>query len=168
MISVAPSGLSPFKQTLSGPSRARLRSDGPSGLQQPIRRGKDLFETVELKVNHRQSEGEWLNILTDLRRGVVGDVRALEARVGATFDGDVKPVRLFPLRADVAEENQAALAALPGEPVAAEADYTGAPGWQDALRKDLPADDPLILKPGAQVKTASWSTNPAPSAGSGL
>lgn len=122
----------------------------PFAFQSPSWTEAEL-KTVELEVNHRQGDGVWLDILTRLRRGEIGDVTALEARVGATFAGDVKPVRLFPLKANVAAENTAALRALPGEPVAAPADYQGSPGWCDALKKDLPADDPLILKPGAQV-----------------
>lgn len=108
-------------------------------------------KTVELAVNHRQGEGEWLRILDELRRGIVGDVEALKARLGATFEGDVKPTRLFSLRKDVARENQAALRALPGETQVSETIFDGAPGWQDAIRKELPCDSPLMVKPGAQV-----------------
>lgn len=108
------------------------------------------FEKVELNVNHRQGAGPWLDILDRLRRGDTEGVD-LSAAVGRKFDGDVQPVRLFPLRANVDSENRAALDALPGEPLVSEATYQGHPSWQDALRKEAPIDDPLILKPGAQA-----------------
>lgn len=107
---------------------------------------------VELNINHRQGAGEWLELLDRLRRGDVSDVHLLEERVGADFDGEVQPVRLFPLRKSVDGENKRALAALPGEALSAPAEFYGKPEWQqESLRKNLPADDPLVLKVGAQV-----------------
>lgn len=108
------------------------------------------FEKVELKVNHRQGAGPWLDILDRLRRGDAAGIDLSEA-VGRKFPGDVQPVRLFPLRNDVDSENRAALDALPGEPLVSEATYFGHPSWQEALKKEAPIDDPLILKPGAQA-----------------
>ena len=104
------------------------------------------FETIELSQNHRQGAGPWLEALDQIRRGLPVD---LSEAVGRKFSG-VQPVRLFPLRADVESENHNALEALPGEPLVSEAEYSGHASWQEALRKDAPIDDPLILKPGAQ------------------
>jgi ATP-dependent exoDNAse (exonuclease V) alpha subunit len=107
--------------------------------------------TVELEINHRQSDKVWLSILDELRRGNVDvDVTPMLARLGHRFEG-LQPSRLFSLKRDVSRENQRALAEIPGEPLVCQARYTGAPGWQRALAKDLPADDPLMLKIGAQV-----------------
>lgn len=128
--------------------------DRPFAFQSPSW-GEAQVQTVELKVNHRQGEGQWLDILDRLRRGDVRDSDVLFDRVGAVLPGDIQPVRLFSLKKDVAEENRRSLAELPGEPVLAEADYTGHPSWQQALSKELPADDPLILKPGAQAMLVS-------------
>jgi ATP-dependent exoDNAse (exonuclease V) alpha subunit len=108
-------------------------------------------ETVELQHNHRQGAGEWLDILDRLRRGETGDVGALKDCIGQTFSDDIQPTRLFSLKRDVAGENARALAELPGEPLACPVEYTGHPNWHAAIAKEIPVEDPLVLKVGAQV-----------------
>lgn len=113
----------------------------------------DNFESIELTKNWRQADENFKGILDELRRGHVSSAgrEALEAARENCPDLNVEPMRLFPYRRDVATENATRLAALPGPYRESIAELSGSPGWGEALKREAPADEVLLLKEGAQV-----------------
>jgi len=113
----------------------------------------DDFENLELTKNWRQSDDQFKRILNDLRRGKVTEEarEALNAAKDTRPDLNIEPMVLFPFRRDVAAENHTRLAALPGPYRESVAEMDGSPGWGEALKREAPADEVLLLKEGAQV-----------------
>jgi len=113
----------------------------------------DGFADIELTKNWRQSDNHFKSILEMIRYGqITPEVRdALEAARENKPDMNVVPMRLFPFRRDVDAENHAQLAALPGGYRESVAEFSGSPGWGEALKRESPADEILLLKEGAQV-----------------
>lgn len=113
----------------------------------------DGFEDIELTKNWRQSDNHFKHILELIRCGqITPEVQdALQAAQTNKPDLNVEPMRLFPYRRDVAAENMARLSALPGPYRESVVEMDGSPGWGEALKREAPADEILLLKEGAQV-----------------
>jgi ATP-dependent exoDNAse (exonuclease V) alpha subunit len=111
------------------------------------------FTDIELTKNWRQSDNHFKHILESIRYGnITPEVRdALDAARSNKPQLNVEPMRLFPYRRDVNAENQTRLAALPGQYRESVAEFDGSPGWGEALKRESPADEILLLKEGAQV-----------------
>jgi hypothetical protein len=106
---------------------------------------------VVLRQVHRQRDERFVALLNDLRRGVYTDAaRALLAsRLNVPL---ARPVRLYSRRVDVAAENAAELARLPGELVRFKArDTCKFEQYREQLDKFCNAPALLELKLGAQV-----------------
>lgn len=111
------------------------------------------FETLNLTQNYRQSSGEFLNALNEIRLGQVSDTTndLLESRIGAKLETDLTPVKLFSLNRMVEQENLRKLDELPDEKVHARASFTGKDFDVEQLKKDCPAEETLSFSVGAQV-----------------
>jgi hypothetical protein len=73
------------------------------------------------------------------------------ARVGARLSGVGEPTQLFPTNKEADRVNEDRLAKLKTPEVLLPASYGGHPKWQEALKRNLPCEDPLELKVGAEV-----------------
>lgn len=107
--------------------------------------------TITLNVNHRQGDGEWLQILDTLRWGKITGGALLKARVQAKFDDGILPTKLFALKRDVLKDNLYELDRLEGDNWKSEATFKGPDRFHRELEKNLPADNPFFFKSGAQV-----------------
>jgi hypothetical protein len=106
---------------------------------------------VVLRQVHRQRDERFVNLLNDLRRGVYTDAARtlLTSRVNVPLS---RPVRLYSRRVDVAQENGAELARLPGELIRYTArDTCKFEQYREQLDKFCNAPAQLELKVGAQV-----------------
>jgi ATP-dependent exoDNAse (exonuclease V) alpha subunit len=111
------------------------------------------FETLNLTQNYRQSSGEFLNALNEIRLGQVSDITndLLESRVGVKLETDLTPVKLYSLNRMVEQENLRKLEDLTDEKTHAKAIFTGKEFDVEQLKKDCPAEEMLSFCVGAQV-----------------
>lgn len=111
------------------------------------------FKSINLTTNYRQSDTAFLNVLDSIRRGEVTQEvdTMMSSCVGRSFNGDIKAIRLFPFKADVAKDNISCLKKLPAPKFLSEAKYTGKTMDAEMLGKDCQADDRLFFCEGAQV-----------------
>ncbi|OPZ66022.1 MAG: ATP-dependent RecD-like DNA helicase [Firmicutes bacterium ADurb.Bin506] len=72
-------------------------------------------------------------------------------RLNATLSGVGEPTQLFPTNKEADRVNDDKLSRLRTPEVYLPAMYAGHPKWQEALKRNLPCDDPLELKLGAEV-----------------
>jgi hypothetical protein len=108
------------------------------------------FFPVELEIVYRQKDASFAALLACIRdgAGTLDAIRRLnESCVGRALTG--QHLILVPTRKAAAEENDARLAALPGEPATNDAVCTGT--FAAAPDDRLPAPKTLVLKPGTQV-----------------
>lgn len=110
------------------------------------------FVTVNLSTNYRQSDPEFLEALNKVR---VGNIDAktndlFSSRLGADLGG-VDPIKIFPLKDNVARENIKSLKDLNKNIFMSEADYKGKDYDVEILKKECPAEDKLYFCEGAQV-----------------
>lgn len=115
------------------------------------RHGK--FASICLNTNYRQSDGEFLDALDDVRQGECSEETnaLMTGRVNKKFESDIKPIKLFSHKADVAEENLNCLKALGEDVLLSEAEYEGKEYDIKVLEKECPAEDRLLFCEGAQV-----------------
>jgi ATP-dependent exoDNAse (exonuclease V) alpha subunit len=111
------------------------------------------FSSINLTTNYRQSDKEFLQILDQIRFGNVTDEinSVMSSRIGKKFDIDIKPIKLFPYKVDVATENKTCLGSIKEPKYLSKAEYTGKPYDTDILKKDTPAEDKLYFCKGAQI-----------------
>lgn len=111
------------------------------------------FNSINLTTNYRQSDLDFLRILNDIRIGKITDEieEAMQSRLNQKFDGEIKPIKLFPFKADVATENIECLKKIKSPKYLSEAEYTGKDINVETLKKDCPAEDKLYFCKGAQI-----------------
>lgn len=110
------------------------------------------FVTFWLNHNHRVYDTEFLEILSQIRTGVITDQVKdyLDTRTREN-DTDDKGPRLFPRREQVEKFNQMELAELPGETKEFDSIYFGKNRSIDHLMKSGPIPQKLVLKVGCRV-----------------
>lgn len=111
------------------------------------------FNTFNLTTNHRQDKGKFLEALEQVRIGKISDEinDMFASRVEAKLDTDIEPVKLFPHKFKVENENLDKLAQLPDEKIHSHAIFTGKEYDVEILKKDCPAESTLSFCKGAQV-----------------
>lgn len=111
------------------------------------------FSSINLTTSYRQSDEMFLQILDNIRIGNITDDidRVMRSRINKKFDADIKPIKLFPYKVDVAAENKLCLIAIKEPKYVSKAIYTGKPIDVEILKKDIPAEDNLYFCKGAQI-----------------
>lgn len=111
------------------------------------------FCSLNLTTNYRQSDKSFLKMLDNMRVGeVTEDINTvMNNRVNVNFDSEIRPIKLFPFKADVASENIQCLKKINEPKYLSEADYTGKPIDIDILKKDAQGEDKLYFCKGAQI-----------------
>lgn len=110
------------------------------------------FKSVVLKQNMRSGDGEFLEILNDIRRGQVNDrVESFLNRKQIDADDFFEGTRLFPRRNQTDAFNSRELDKLPGETICFPAVYAGNSKSVEQLRKHSPLPDELYLKDNALI-----------------
>jgi len=117
-------------------------------------RSWELFDPTicYLSEQHRQSDREYLDILTSIRSGTPNSktIETLQARLHAPI-ADIMPARLFSHNMNVDAFNERQLAKVPGEAKTFGMTLRGNEKLAEALRKSCLAPDTLTLKVGAAV-----------------
>lgn len=111
------------------------------------------FNSFNLQTNYRQEEGDFLDILEDIRVGNVSDraKKILKSRLNTNLNIPMEPVKLFSHKETVNTENIECLKGLPGDKMLSTAEFTGKKYDVDILEKECPADKKLYFCKGAQV-----------------
>ena len=111
------------------------------------------FKSFNLKLNYRQSENKFLSALEEIRFGGVSDNvnKLLDKRVNVKLATKLQPVKLFPHKVAVSDENMKCLRQLPDDKILSTAEFTGTKYNKDILRKECQADEELYFCKDAQV-----------------
>lgn len=111
------------------------------------------INSINLTTNYRQSDSKFLQILNDIRIGKVTNEidKIMRARLNKKLNTDIKPVKLFPYKIDVAAENTSCLKAIKEPKYLSQAEYIGKSIDIEILKKDIQAKDKLYFCKGAQV-----------------
>ena len=111
------------------------------------------FQSINLTTNYRQSDPVFLDVLNNIRVGNVTDEinKIMESRINTKLKTEIEPVKLFPFKKDVAQENLSRLKKINEDKYISEADYEGKPFEVDILKKDCPAEEKLIFCKNAQI-----------------
>ena len=111
------------------------------------------FKAINLTTNYRQSDVEFLKILNDIRIGNITEEieEFMASSLNRKFDGDIRPIKLFPFKVDVAEENFRCLKEIKAPKYLSEAEYSGKAMNIEILQKDCPAKHELYFCKGAQI-----------------
>lgn len=110
------------------------------------------FVTCLLTHNQRVHDGDFLDVLADVRRGVVSDrVRAFLDEKTKEHDEEHPAPRLFPRRAQSEEYNLRRLGEIPEEEECVDSIYFGVEKHVQILMKSAPVQPQLRLKVGCQV-----------------
>jgi ATP-dependent DNA helicase PIF1 len=106
-----------------------------------------------LRKGYRQDDPDFKRHLMRLRRGLAPEdtLDYFNIRFDAKLPEGSKPTVLFGTNAEADALNDACLEALPGEVSVYSAQFSGHPGWIESLKKNLPCEVDLRLKPGAEV-----------------
>ena len=111
------------------------------------------FQSICLTTNYRQSDPEFLDVLNNIRIGNVtqeiDDI--MLSRIDAKLEAEIEPVKLFPFKKDVAQENLNRLKQIDEDKYISEAEYDGKQFDVNILKKDCPAEERLIFCKGAQI-----------------
>lgn len=113
---------------------------------------KTDFQICQLQLNQRIHNNEFLNVLADIRQGVVS------SRVKDFLNEHTKPhnedhpgTRLFPRREQSEQYNQKKLAEINEEEVVIDSIYLGEQKYIDILGKSAPVPQQLKIKIGCQL-----------------
>lgn len=113
---------------------------------------KTDFQVCQLQLNQRIHNNEFLNVLADIRQGVVS------SRVKDFLNEHTKPhnedhpgTRLFPRREQSEQYNQKKLAEINEEEVVIDSIYLGEQKYIDVLGKSAPVPQQLKIKIGCQL-----------------
>lgn len=110
------------------------------------------FHSIWLSQNQRVRESEFLEVLADVRHGDVSPkVRSFLQDHMCTDDPEDKTLRLFPRRDQSEFFNQRELSALNSPEVVVDSIYLGLPKQVEALKKNAPIPERLVLKEGCRV-----------------
>lgn len=114
--------------------------------------GRSGFVPFWLKHNHRVFDSDFLDVLQDIRTGLVTPKvkEFLELRTREN-DIDDKGPRLFPRREQVDKFNQMELSQLPGEEKVFDSIYFGKDKSIEALTRSGPIPEKLVLKVGCRI-----------------
>ena len=114
-----------------------------------------------LTEQHRQDSGQLLDVLTDIRHGVVSDAdrAALNARIGVEPAEDDVAVYLFPNNRQTDELNDRKLAQIDSREHVYEAQASGPVHLIKRLKSTMLAPELLTLKVGAAVMALRNDTN---------
>jgi ATP-dependent DNA helicase PIF1 len=106
-----------------------------------------------LEEQHRQKDGEYLEILNAIRTNTVRAplLEKLKTRHGKTFDAIVEATKLYTHNANVDAENLRELEKLSGETFEYRMESRGKENIAETLKKGCLAPDMLRLKKGARV-----------------
>lgn len=101
-----------------------------------------------LTEQHRQDDGQLLNVLTDIREGAVddGDRNVLLTRLGAIPEPGQQAVNLFPVNRQADALNDLRLFEIKEEPHEYLAESEGAANLVERLKKNMLAPERLCLK----------------------
>ena len=114
-----------------------------------------------LTEQHRQDDGQLLNVLTDIREGAVddGDRNVLLTRLGAIPEPGQQAVNLFPVNRQADALNDLRLFEIKEEPHEYLAESEGAANLVERLKKNMLAPERLYLKTGAAVMAVRNDTD---------
>ena len=114
-----------------------------------------------LTEQHRQDDGQLLNVLTDIREGAVddGDRNVLLTRLGAIPEPGQQAVNLFPVNRQADALNDLRLFEIKEEPHEYLAESEGAANLVERLKKNMLAPERLCLKTGAAVMAVRNDTD---------
>lgn len=115
---------------------------------------KDLdLKICYLEEQHRQKDGEYLEILNAIRQNTVSPViiERLKSRHNKVLDVKREATKLYTHNADVDAENMRELDKLPGDLVEYQMDTRGKENIAETLKKGCLAPEMLRLKKGARV-----------------
>ena len=106
-----------------------------------------------LTEQHRQDDGKLLDVLTDIRSGLVSDEdkQVLSSRLGEHPQDDEVAVHLFPTNSQADGLNNAKLAQIDADTHEFVATEAGPKNLVDRLKKNMLAPERLVLKAGAAV-----------------
>jgi len=116
----------------------------------------EAWKEADLKIcyiteQHRQSEGEFLDILTAMRNGAVEEKHKARLLKCAEISGEIPATLLFTHNADVDRINEEELAKINAPLKTFVAESSGIPFMVDNLKKRLLSPEVLRLKVGAVV-----------------
>lgn len=110
------------------------------------------FQSVMLSHNQRVSDNLFLDVLSDVRHGLVTErVRDFLNEHLRDHDQDDPGTRLFPRKADAEEFNQRKLVEINEEEITIDSIYFGSEKHVDILMKSAPVPIKLTLKLGCRV-----------------
>lgn len=110
------------------------------------------FKSILLKQNMRSGDADFLEILNDIRSGIVNDrVESFLNRKQVSAEEFFEGTRLFPRRHQTDSFNIRELEKLPGEVFTYPAVYTGNSRSIDQLKKHSPLPEQLVVKENALV-----------------
>ena len=110
------------------------------------------FQICELKLNQRIQNIEFLNILADVREGIISPrVREFLEERTKHHDEDHPGTRLFPKRVQSEDYNQKKLAEINETELVVDSIYLGEQKYIDFLGKSAPVPAKLKLKVGCKV-----------------
>lgn len=110
------------------------------------------FQSCELKLNQRIHNGEFLNVLADVREGRVSErVREFLQEHTKPHDEDHPGTRLFARRDQSENYNQKKLAEINDDEIVVDSIYLGEQKFIDVLSKSAPVPMQLKLKIGCRV-----------------
>ena len=110
------------------------------------------FQTCELKLNQRISNGDFLQVLADIRSGIFSErVREFLEERTRVHDEDHPGTRLFPRRDQSDQYNQKKLAEINSDEVIIDSIYLGEEKYIEYLGKSAPVPKQLKLKVGCRV-----------------
>lgn len=113
---------------------------------------KSGFVNVILRENQRVADGDFIDVLNDVRQGELSEKvkEFLDSHVREHDDWDKSP-RLFSRRDHVEKFNQSELAQIPGEELIFDSVFFGTDRGIEQLKKSGPVPERLVLKVGCRV-----------------
>ena len=113
---------------------------------------KTDFQTCQLKLNQRIQNIEFLNVLADIREGMMSErVRNFLEEHTKAHDEDHPGTRLFPRRDQSEDYNQKKLAEINEDEIIVDSIYLGEQRYIEILGKSAPVPAQLKLKIGCRV-----------------
>lgn len=111
------------------------------------------FQSFNLTTNFRQSSGNFLDALEQIRWGRVTDEvdEMLQARLGVELETEIQPVCLYSTNKSVQSKNQKLLNQIKAPKRVSKATFTGKEFDINIMKKDCMAEENLVYCEGAQV-----------------
>jgi len=111
------------------------------------------FHSFNLQTNYRQSDGEFLDALEEIRVGnITNEINDLFlSRLNIDLNIPMEPVKLFAHKSTTQKENLECLKKLPDDKILSTADFMGKDYDIQILEKECPAESKLYFCNGSQV-----------------